>query len=92
MSEEHQASRTFIAPSKHVKESTHSNQVTTKADRKMNQWILHHLQCPFLTKTEEDYFMSKYGMMHRQVKTECKNRKQRIIASMRSMKQNDLQE
>jgi hypothetical protein len=58
----------------------------------MNQWILHHLQCPFLTKADEKYFMVKYGITRRQVKTGFHNRRQRIITPMRSVKQNDIQQ
>jgi hypothetical protein len=92
MYEEHETPQTFIVPSKSVEKSTHSSTVTKEACREMNQWSLYDLQCPFLTKAEENYFMVKYGMTCRQVKTAFHHRRQRIIAPMRSMEQNDLQQ
>jgi hypothetical protein len=91
MYKEHETPQTFIAPSKPGEESTQSGTVTKEAGREMNQWIRHHLQCPFLTKAGEEYFMTKYGITRRQVKTGFNNRRQRIIAPMRSVKQNELQ-
>jgi hypothetical protein len=49
----------------------------------MNKWILEHTKNPFLTKGDEDYFMTKYGLTRRQVKTACNNRRQRIIVPVR---------
>jgi hypothetical protein len=89
MYKEHETPQTVIAPSKPREENTHSSTVTKESGREMNQRILHYLQCPLLTKAEEDYFMINYGMMRRQVKTGFNNRRQRIIAPMHSMKQND---
>jgi hypothetical protein len=91
MYKEHETPQTFIAPSKSV-EKVHTQAQSQKAGREMNQWILHDLQCPFLTKVEESHFMVKYGMTRRQVKTGLNNRRQWIIAPMRLMKQNDLQQ
>jgi hypothetical protein len=50
-----------MVPSKPVKESEYPGHITNEAQREMKEWILHHLYYPFLTKNEEDYFMTKYG-------------------------------
>jgi hypothetical protein len=58
----------------------------------MNDWIRQHMQHPYLTKAYEDYFMAKSGISQRHVKTAFNNRRQRIIAPIRSVTQKELQQ
>jgi hypothetical protein len=92
MYEQYETLQTFIVPSKPGAESTHSGTVAKAASREMNQGILHYVQCRFLTKVEENSFMVKDGMTCRQVTTWFHYRTQRLIAPMRSLQQNELQQ
>jgi hypothetical protein len=73
---EHQTPQLVTVPSKPVKESEYPGHITNEVRQEMNEWILHHLHHLhhlFLTKEEENYFISKYGILRRQVKTAFNN-------------------
>jgi hypothetical protein len=66
--------------------------ISAEAQLEMNEWITEHIRHPFLTTEEEDYFMAKYGITRRQVKTALNNRRQRIVTPIRLAAQRELQE
>jgi hypothetical protein len=66
--------------------------ITAAARAEMNAWVVDHIQNPFLTKEDEDYFMVKFSLARRQVKTAFNNRRQRIVAPARAAVQKQLQE
>jgi hypothetical protein len=74
----------FIAQPKHARRTERPRPITAEARREMTDWIIHHLPHPFLSKEQEDYFIIKYSLTRRQVKTGFSNRRQRIVAPMRS--------
>jgi hypothetical protein len=57
--------------------------IPEQARSEMNEWILANIANPFLTKDQEDYFATKYGITRRQVKVAFNNRRQRIVAPVR---------
>jgi hypothetical protein len=57
--------------------------ISSQARCEMNQWVIDHANSPFLSKEKEDYFMEKYNLTRRQVKTAFNNRRQRIIVPSR---------
>jgi hypothetical protein len=57
--------------------------ISAEACREMNDWILSHIKNPFLTKNEEDYFIIKFNLTRKQVKTAFNNRRQRMIGPRR---------
>jgi hypothetical protein len=50
----------------------------------MSRWIGEHLSDPFLSREEETFFMVKYGITRKQVKTAFNNRRQRLAVPFRS--------
>jgi hypothetical protein len=64
-------------------EIEHRQPVPAEARCEMNQWIMSHTSHPFLSNKDEEYFMGKYGLTRRQVRTAFNNRRQRIIAPSR---------
>jgi hypothetical protein len=82
----------FIAPSKPEEQSEFPDTIKNEAHREINDWIQQHMQHSFLTKADEDYFMAKYGIPRRQVKTAFNNRRQRIVTPIRSVMQKELQQ
>jgi hypothetical protein len=54
----------------------------------MSKWILSHLPDPFLAKEDENYFMAKYAMSRKQVKTAFNNRRQRVAGPFRTLREN----
>jgi hypothetical protein len=81
-----------------IETSQNSNQVesrgtiSTEARREMNSWILKHINNPFLTKDEEDYFIIKFKLTRQQVKTAFNNRRQRMIGPRQFMTQQRVQQ
>jgi hypothetical protein len=65
--------------------------ISAAARDEMNKWIIDHMKHPFLTKEEEEYFMAKYAITRRQVKTAFNNRRQRIVVPVRAAVQRDLE-
>jgi hypothetical protein len=61
----------------------HRRPISAQARCEMNQWVIDHAGNPFLSSETEEYFMGKYGLTRRQVKTAFNNRRQRIIAPSR---------
>jgi hypothetical protein len=49
----------------------------------MTEWIMEHLDDPWLTEKQEQYFSEKYGLTRRQVKMAFNNRRQRIVCPAR---------
>jgi hypothetical protein len=58
--------------------------LSKEATCEMNQWIITHAVRPYLTKQEVHYFMTKHGLTRRQVKIAFNNRRQQIIAQIRT--------
>jgi hypothetical protein len=65
---------------------------SVEAREEMSNWVCEHLQHPFLTREMEDYFMLKYNMTRKQVKTAFNNRRQRIRFQQRERYQPQLNE
>jgi hypothetical protein len=65
---------------------------TLEFQREISQWFMQNMNTPMQTKDTEDYFITKYGLTRRQVKTAFNNRRQRVIVPFRLKYRNEIEQ
>jgi hypothetical protein len=53
--------------------------ISHEAAREMRTWLFEHRHYPRLTNLQESYFMQKYCLTRREVRTAFNNRRQRVL-------------
>jgi hypothetical protein len=56
---------------------------TLEFQREISRWFIQQISTPLQTKATENYFIVKYGLTRRQVKTAFNNRRQRLVVPFR---------
>jgi hypothetical protein len=58
----------------------------TDAQKEMKKWFREHLSDPYLTVEQEDFFLTKYGLTRKYVKTFFNNQRSRLMKQIRFSK------
>jgi hypothetical protein len=64
--------------------------ISEEANKEMSDWLIEHEKSPQLTRAEENFFMQKYGLTRREVKTAFNNRRQRVLPPLRVSRLSEL--